>query len=129
MAMARKRDSKRAEGGGVRNLGLIVDPRHGDIEDDASSTKRRSMLSLAGSLLAEISLPKLLIAWSLLLVVPGFLLGLAPIIFIEWFNVVTDKLTSLVIGLGLSWFWSRLSRSVGSDGAHCFAWRRRISGL
>ena len=54
MAMARKRDSKRAEGG-VRNLGLIVDPRHGDIEDDASSTKRRSMLSLAGSLLAEIT--------------------------------------------------------------------------
>ena len=121
MAMARKRDSKRAEGGGVRNLGLIVDPRLGDIEDDASSTKRRSMLSLAGSLLAEISLPKLLVAWSLLLVVPGFLLGLAPIIFIEWFKVVTDKLTSLVIGLwcvavlaalvALGWFgWRTLFR-------------------
>ena len=121
MAMARKRDSKRAEGGGVRNLGLIVDPRLGDIEDDASSTKRRSMLSLAGSLLVEISLPKLLVAWSLLLVVPGFLLGLAPIIFIEWFKVVTDKLTSLVIGLwcvavlaavvALGWFgWRTLFR-------------------
>jgi hypothetical protein len=34
----------------------ILDPRDGDIEDDASSTKRRSLLSLAGSLLVEISL-------------------------------------------------------------------------
>jgi hypothetical protein len=40
----------------------FIDPRHGDIEDDASSTKRRSMLSLFGSLLVEISLPKLIIA-------------------------------------------------------------------
>ena len=39
-----------------------IDPRRGDIEDDASSSKRRSMLSLAGSLLVEISLPKLLVA-------------------------------------------------------------------
>ena len=36
---------------------FIIDPRRGDVEDDASSTKQRSMLSLAGSLLAEISLP------------------------------------------------------------------------
>lgn len=28
----------------------FIDPRHGDIEDDWSSTKRRSLLSLAGSL-------------------------------------------------------------------------------
>ena len=34
----------------------VIDPRGGDVEDDASSTKRRSLLSLAGSLLAEISL-------------------------------------------------------------------------
>ena len=39
----------------------IIDPRDGDIEDDASSTKRRSLFSLAGSLLVEISLPKLAI--------------------------------------------------------------------
>ena len=38
----------------------LLDPRNGDVEDDASSTKQRSLLSLAGSLLAEISLPKLL---------------------------------------------------------------------
>jgi hypothetical protein len=31
----------------------IIDPRDGDIEDDASSTKRRSLFSLAGSLLVS----------------------------------------------------------------------------
>jgi 3',5'-cyclic AMP phosphodiesterase CpdA len=82
---------------------LVIDPRHGDIEDDASSTKRRSMLSLFGSMLVEISLPKLIIAWIMLLVVPGLLLGLAPIVFVEWLTIVTDKLASLAIGL-----WSLL---------------------
>jgi 3',5'-cyclic AMP phosphodiesterase CpdA len=81
----------------------LIDPRHGDIEDDASSTKRRSMLSLFGSMLVEISLPKLIIAWTMLLVVPGLLLGLAPIVFVEWLTVFTDKLASLVLGL-----WSLL---------------------
>jgi len=54
-----------------------IDPRDGDIEDDASSTKRRSLFSLAGSLLVEISLPKLALAWTLLVGVPGILLGMA----------------------------------------------------
>jgi len=81
----------------------FIDPRQGDIEDDASSTKRRSMLSLFGSMMVEISLPKLIIAWIMLLVVPGLLLGLAPIVFVEWLTIVTDKLASLVIGL-----WSLL---------------------
>ena len=99
----------------------LIDPRHGDIEDDASSTKRRSMLSLFGSLMVEISLPKLIIAWIMLLVVPGLLLGLAPIVFVEWLTIVTDKLASLVIGLwsllilgsliALAWFgWRALFR-------------------
>ena len=35
----------------------IVDPRHGDVEDDASSTKTNSLLSMAGSLLGEITWP------------------------------------------------------------------------
>ena len=35
----------------------LLDPRNGDVEDDASSTKQRSLVSLAGSLLAEVSLP------------------------------------------------------------------------
>ena len=99
----------------------FIDPRHGDIEDDASSTKRRSMLSLFGSMLVEISLPKLIVAWTLLLVVPGLLLGLAPIVFVEWLTVVTDKLASLVLGLwsllilaslvAIAWFgWRALFR-------------------
>ena len=33
------------------------------------------MLSLFGSMLVEISLPKLIVAWALLLVLPGLLLG------------------------------------------------------
>jgi hypothetical protein len=104
----------------------FIDPRQGDIEDDASSTKRRSMLSLAGSLLVEISLPKLLIAWALLLVLPGLLLGLAPIVFVEWLTIVTDKLASLVLGLwslivlggliALGWFgWRALFRMAESN--------------
>ena len=116
---APKRTSKRE----ARLLGSIVDPRHGDIEDDASSTKRRSMLSLFGSMLVEISLPKLLLAWALLLVVPGLLLGFAPIVFAEWLKIVTDKLSSLVIGfwsllifallIGIGWFgWRTLFRLV-----------------
>jgi 3',5'-cyclic AMP phosphodiesterase CpdA len=99
----------------------LIDPRQGDIEDDASSTKRRSMLALFGSMLVEISLPKLVIAWTLLLVLPGLLLGLAPIVFAEWLTIVTDKLASLVLGLwsllllssllALGWFgWRALFR-------------------
>ena len=101
----------------------IVDPRLGDIEDDASSTKRRSMLSLAGSLLVEISLPKLILAWVLLLVVPGLLLGLAPIAVTSWLGIVTDKLTAAFICIwsavlfcaliALGWYgWRTLLRLV-----------------
>jgi hypothetical protein len=118
--MANKRDKKRAAK--ARDADLFIDPRRGDIEDDASSTKRRSMLSLFGSMLVEISLPKLIVAWALLLVVPGLLLGLAPIVFVEWLTIVTDKLASLAIGLwsllilailiGIGWFgWRALFRT------------------
>jgi hypothetical protein len=48
----------------------VIDPRRGDIEDDASSTKRRSLLSLVGSLLGEISL----LDWQW----PGFCCLLSP---------------------------------------------------
>jgi hypothetical protein len=54
--MARKRQVQ------TPSFPQIFDPRQGDIEGDASSTKRRSMLSLLGSLLVEISLPKLILA-------------------------------------------------------------------
>jgi hypothetical protein len=71
----------------------IIDPRRGDFEDDASSTKRRSLLSLAGSLLVEISLPKLALAWFLMLVLPSLLLGLAPLAVTAWLNTVKWKIT------------------------------------
>jgi hypothetical protein len=48
------------------------------------ATKRRSLLSLAGSLLAEISLPKLAVAWFLLIVGPGLVLGVAPVVAAIW---------------------------------------------
>ena len=64
----------------VTMLSRFIDPRDGDIEDDWSSTKRRSLLSLAGSLVIEISIPKLVIASLLLIVLPAVALGLAPIV-------------------------------------------------
>ncbi len=76
-----------------------LDPRRGDIEDDASSTKRRSMLSLAGSLLAEISIPKLLTAWIALIVVPSLMLGVAPIVAAIWVHKISDKVTTSLIGV------------------------------
>jgi Calcineurin-like phosphoesterase len=94
-----------------------IDPRRGDIEDDASSPKRRSMLSLAGSLLVEISIPKLVVAWLLLIVFPGLMLGLAPIVASIWFSKISDRITSslaeiwsailVAIFVGLGWFGGR----------------------
>ena len=62
----------------------LLDPRQGDIEDDASSTKQRSLLSLAGSLLAEVSLPKLAAAWMMLIGLPGLALGFLPLLVSLW---------------------------------------------
>lgn len=94
-----------------------IDPRRGDIEDDASSPKRRSMLSLAGSLLVEISIPKLVVAWLLLIVFPGLMLGLAPIVASIWFGKITDRIAYslteiwsaifVAFFVGLGWFGGR----------------------
>jgi predicted MPP superfamily phosphohydrolase len=115
--MLRKRQVK------AKGFAPILDPRQGDIEDDASSTKQRSMLSLFGSLLVEISLPKLILAWILLLVVPGLLLGLAPLVVTSWLGIVANKATSALIGIwsavvfigivALGWFgWRTLFRMI-----------------
>jgi hypothetical protein len=69
----------------------LIDPRSGDLEDDFSSTKRRSLLGIAGSLLAEISFPKLIVAWALLIVLPGLILGIAPLITTAWLATVVRK--------------------------------------
>jgi hypothetical protein len=75
-------------------MGRLIDPRDGDIEDDWSSTKRRSLLSLAGTLAIEISLPKLGLAWLLLLVVPAITLGLVPLVASAWISKISAMITS-----------------------------------
>src|ERR1700730_13251690 len=99
----------------------IMDPRQGDLEDDASSTKHRPILSLAGTLLVEISLPRLMIAWVLLLIIPGLLLGAAPIGAWIWFSAAREQinyvalefgslvLLAIVVGVGCDG-WGRLFR-------------------
>ena len=77
----------------------LVDPRHGDIEDDASSTKSNSLLTMAGSLLGEISLAKLIVAWLILFIVPAVIVGLAPLIAALWADKLTGKLTPALIGV------------------------------
>ena len=62
----------------------ILDPRDGDAEDDASSPKQKSLLAIAGSLLAEISLTKLLLALIASIVAPAVMLGLAPLVATAW---------------------------------------------
>jgi Calcineurin-like phosphoesterase len=73
----------------------ILDPRKGDIEDDAASTKRRSLMSLMGSLFAEISLPKLAVTWMLLIGFPGLLVGTAPLLISIWIASVVSKVANL----------------------------------
>ena len=79
---------------------FVIDPRRGDVEDDASSPKKRSMLSLAGSLLAEISLPKLIVAWALLVGAPAMLLGLAPLAVSIWLATLSSKAAYALSGVG-----------------------------
>ena len=58
----------------------LIDPRLGDFESDHSAPKQRSLLAIAGSLLGEISLPKLAVIWTVQILAPAVLLGLAPLI-------------------------------------------------
>jgi hypothetical protein len=78
---------------------LLIDPRAGDIEDDASSTKQRKLSAIAGSILAEISIAKFVVAWGLLIVVPSVVLGIGPLVFSVWLSRVTDKFATMS-GLG-----------------------------
>ncbi len=77
----------------------LLDPRRGDVEDDVSSPKQRSLLAIAGSLLAEISLPKLLFAWIFSIVLPALLLGLAPLVATAWLLKLSRTATQMT-GLG-----------------------------
>src|SRR5271169_784303 len=73
----------------------ILDPRDGDAEDDVSSPKQKSLLAIAGSLLAEISLTKLLLAWIASILLPAAILGLAPLIVTAWVGGVFSRVLEL----------------------------------
>ncbi|WP_346361144.1 metallophosphoesterase [Bosea sp. (in: a-proteobacteria)] len=74
---------------------MIIEPRNGDAEDDLSSTKTRSLLAIAGSLLGEISLPKLGLAWILGALLPSLLLGAAPLVVTAWVASVSGRMAAL----------------------------------
>lgn len=95
----------------------ILDPREGDLEDDASSTKKKTLVALAGTLLAEISLPKLVVAWMSLIGFPGLLLGAMPLALSIWVASLKSKTSAalteywpvllLVPVVLLGWFLGR----------------------
>ncbi len=79
----------------LRPVGPILDPRDGDAEDDASSPKQKSLLAIAGSLLAEISLTKLMLAWMASILLPAAILGLAPLVATAWINGLFSRILEL----------------------------------
>jgi Calcineurin-like phosphoesterase len=80
---------------GTGQLGpQLVDPRQGDIEDDVTSPGQKSLLAIAGTLLVEISLPKLLFAWTMSLLLPAVLLGLAPLVATAWLASVSAHIVA-----------------------------------
>jgi 3',5'-cyclic AMP phosphodiesterase CpdA len=84
-------------------LDPLVDPRGGDAGDDIASTKRRSLFSIAGTLLVEISLPKLLFAATVLVLLPAVLLGIGPLVVSAWLTAVSSHLLRLTeIGTALT---------------------------
>src|SRR5271166_3445645 len=84
---------------GPESAKRILDPRLGDMENDRCATKQRSFLAIAGSLLAEISLPKLIFAWATSILLPAVLLGLAPLVLGGWIGKASDRLAE-VTGIG-----------------------------
>jgi 3',5'-cyclic AMP phosphodiesterase CpdA len=95
----------------------LLDPRHGDLEDDHAATSRRSLLSIAGSLLVEISLSKLLVACTISILLPAVLLGLAPLLLSAWLVKIKSHLMEatglglllvIIIFLGISWLGGRV---------------------
>ncbi len=94
----------------------LLDPRWGDVGDDAASPGQRSLLAIAGSLLVEISLPKLLFAVTVSLLLPAVLLGTAPLVATAWLAKVSGKFLQLteigaaavlVIVVALGWLGAR----------------------
>jgi predicted MPP superfamily phosphohydrolase len=100
---------------------MLFDPRQGDAEDDGSSPKQRSLLAIAGSLLAEISVPKLIVAWTVSILLPAVLLGSAPLVVTIWLAKVSRSAAELtefgtllvfIAVVGLGWIgWRPLWRT------------------
>ena len=72
--------------------GPLIDPRLGDFESDHSAPKQRSLLAIAGSLIGEISLPKLAIIWTVQILAPAVLLGLAPLVLTAWAGGASSRI-------------------------------------
>jgi hypothetical protein len=104
----------------------FADPRGGDIEDDASSTARHSLLAHAGTMLLDTSLPKIAVAVVQALVIPGIVLGAVPLLAVWFVQHVLARMSgeatllSIVVFLAvdalLLWrFGPRLFRMVERD--------------
>jgi hypothetical protein len=108
--------------GNTNEISMLFDPRQGDVEDDSSSPERRSLLAIAGSLFAEISLPKLAAAWAVLILLPAVLLGSATFVATAWIakvSLITAELTGfgavllLLLIVALGWIgWRPLFRMI-----------------
>ncbi len=81
------------------NPGFLIDPRKGDVEDDAASPRDRSLLIMAGAMLVEINFLKLALAIVLMIIVPAMLLGVAPLVATGWYIQVSRGFTTLTTGL------------------------------
>lgn len=96
---------------------LLIDPRRGDIQDDAASRHHRSLLAMAGSMVVEVNPVKLGLAALIMIVLPAVLLGLAPLLATGWYgllprgtaDLVSDvvPLASLVAAIVVAWFGGR----------------------
>jgi hypothetical protein len=73
----------------------LVDPHWGDVGDDFASPERRSLLAIGGSLVIEISLPKLLFAIAELVLLPALVWGLVPLVVSAWLANVSKRLLQL----------------------------------
>ncbi|MGN1289541.1 MAG: metallophosphoesterase, partial [Bradyrhizobium sp.] len=95
---------------------MLLDPRDGDFEDNAASPEQRSLFAIVGSLLVEISPAKLLFAWTVSLLLPGLLLGLAPLVASAWISSLSQQVLALsevgavlalVVIVALGWLGGR----------------------
>ncbi len=103
----------------------FADPRRGDIEDDASSTARHSLLSHAGTMLLDTSLPKLALAMVQALVIPGIVLGAAPVAALWFLQHVWQRLSSEATWLSLLAFLAVDALLIWRFGPRLFRWVER----